>query len=166
MKIFKLKEKGFGTTAFFSEKNAPIWLTSETTIVGSTADHRWFWEKVLDLEVGEMIESDFHDITRILEIPDPLTAIEKNESVRRSAIFKTVKKESSRIRGTMAHNIIIDDSWGRGVLEINQVLNIEEAGTANFVYKKFPFGIIYIYKNRFGLSGWSHKWLKTWRNKL
>jgi hypothetical protein len=93
MKIFKLKEKGFGTTVFFNEKNAPTWLTSENTVKDSTMDMRWFWEKVLNLEVGETIDTDFYNITRILEVPEPSTVIEKNESVRRSAIFQTMKKD-------------------------------------------------------------------------
>lgn len=50
----------------FTESNAPSWLTSENTIVGSTMDYRWFWKDcVLTLQVGASIETDFRLITRI-----------------------------------------------------------------------------------------------------
>ena len=50
----------------FTETNAPDWLTSETTVPGSTMDMRWFWKDyVLTLEVGKSIDTDFRTITRI-----------------------------------------------------------------------------------------------------
>lgn len=50
---------------FFDETNAPDWLTSTNTILGSTMDMRWFWEKVLVLDVGQTIDTDFNTIERI-----------------------------------------------------------------------------------------------------
>lgn len=51
---------------FFDEYNAPIWLTSENTVQGSTMDMRWFWnDYVLQLSVGQFVDTDFHRITRI-----------------------------------------------------------------------------------------------------
>lgn len=51
----------------FDESDAPDWLTGRSTILGSTADMRWFWQKhVLTLEVGQSIDTDFQTITRIL----------------------------------------------------------------------------------------------------
>ena len=51
---------------FFTELNAPDWLTSVNTIKGSTMDGRWFWnDHVLKLEVGEFKDTDFQRITRI-----------------------------------------------------------------------------------------------------
>lgn len=49
----------------FTEANAPVWLTSENTIAGSTMDNRWFWkDHVLTLAVGASVETDFQTITR------------------------------------------------------------------------------------------------------
>jgi hypothetical protein len=50
----------------FTEDTAPIWLTSENTVPGSTMDSRWFWkEHVLTLKVGETVYTDFWDIARV-----------------------------------------------------------------------------------------------------
>jgi hypothetical protein len=50
----------------FTEETAPAWLTSCNTVPGSTMDNRWFWEeRVLTLEIGEYIDTDFTRITRI-----------------------------------------------------------------------------------------------------
>lgn len=54
------------STEFFTEENAPKWLTSEDTVKGSTMDYRWFWnDYVLTLKVGETINTDFRTIKRI-----------------------------------------------------------------------------------------------------
>lgn len=51
---------------YFTEKDAPDWITSVNSIKGSTMDNRWFWsEHVLMLEVGQSIETDFRYITRV-----------------------------------------------------------------------------------------------------
>ncbi len=67
MKAFKMKHKYFTKSeTFFTENDAPIWLTCEDTIKGSTMDNRWFWkEHVLTLEVGDTIDTDFQIITRL-----------------------------------------------------------------------------------------------------
>lgn len=54
-----------GKEKTFTDKTAPLWLTSEHTIRGSTMDNRWFWENCKRLGVGESIETDFHSIKRI-----------------------------------------------------------------------------------------------------
>jgi hypothetical protein len=52
--------------ATFDETTAPDWLTSKNTIKGSTMDQRWYWEDhVLTLNVGDSVETDFNEITRI-----------------------------------------------------------------------------------------------------
>ena len=51
---------------YFTELNAPDWLTGENTIKGSTMDCRWFWkEYVLTLKIGECVNTDFNQICRI-----------------------------------------------------------------------------------------------------
>lgn len=51
---------------YFTEETAPDWLTSCNTVKGSTMDNRWFWEeRVLALEVGESVQTDFSKITRL-----------------------------------------------------------------------------------------------------
>lgn len=63
---WKIKHEFFSEPSFFTEDNAPKWLTSENTVPGSTMDNRWFWEDYIKkLEVGETIDTDFHTITRI-----------------------------------------------------------------------------------------------------
>lgn len=63
---FKMVHKESETESRFTEHNAPLWLTSEDTIKGSTMDMRWFWkDHVLTLDIGESIDTDFHTITRI-----------------------------------------------------------------------------------------------------
>lgn len=49
----------------FTEDTAPLWLSSEDTIRGSTMDNRWFYKKVLELPLGGTILTDFHEIKRI-----------------------------------------------------------------------------------------------------
>ena len=50
----------------FTEADAPVWLTSENTVPGSTMDNRWFWKgHVLTLEVGASVDTDFRRITRV-----------------------------------------------------------------------------------------------------
>lgn len=62
---FKLQRE-FSKDEFFTELDAPKWLTAERTVPGSTGDGRWFWnEHVLTLEVGNSIDTDFSRITRI-----------------------------------------------------------------------------------------------------
>jgi hypothetical protein len=51
---------------YFTEETAPTWLTSVSTVRGSTMDTRWFWLYVLTLKVGSSISTDFRIITRIL----------------------------------------------------------------------------------------------------
>jgi hypothetical protein len=66
MKKFKMEHKFFSSVLEFDEFDAPDWLTSDYTVVGSTMDYRWFWEDhVLMLGVGECIETDFNWITRL-----------------------------------------------------------------------------------------------------
>lgn len=65
---FKMSHIFFKDAAeeFFSEADAPDWLTSVNTIKGSTMDNRWFWtDYVLKLSVGESVDTDFRTITRI-----------------------------------------------------------------------------------------------------
>lgn len=71
MKHFKMVNRFFVGETTFTEETAPDWLTSAKTVPGSTMDMRWFWEKVLKLEVGESINTDFQTITRIK--PKPIT---------------------------------------------------------------------------------------------
>lgn len=50
----------------FTDTTAPDWLTSVKTAPGSTMDMRWFWYGyVLPLKVGESVETDFQNITRV-----------------------------------------------------------------------------------------------------
>lgn len=50
----------------FTEATAPDWLTSRSTVRGSTMDMRWFWEShVLTLAVGKSVDTSFNKITRI-----------------------------------------------------------------------------------------------------
>lgn len=52
---------------FFTEDDAPKWLTSEDSVKGSTMDNRWFWnDHVLTLPVGGIVKTDFRTIKRIL----------------------------------------------------------------------------------------------------
>lgn len=63
---FSMQHMLGGPAKEFTEHDAPDWLTSKRTIPGSTMDHRWFWNnRVLKLEVGKSIKTDFHTITRI-----------------------------------------------------------------------------------------------------
>ena len=64
---FELTHKYFkGAIEYFTEEDAPDWLTSKNTVKGSTMDHRWFWtDHILTLEVGGSIETDFRKITRV-----------------------------------------------------------------------------------------------------
>jgi hypothetical protein len=64
---FEMKHLDFlNDVEIFTELDAPIWLTSETTTPGSTMDDRWFWQKhVLTLKVGESVDTDFRKITRL-----------------------------------------------------------------------------------------------------
>lgn len=56
----------FKTETVFSETDAPLWITSENSIKGSTMDNRWFWKDyVLKLDVMESVNTDFQTITRI-----------------------------------------------------------------------------------------------------
>lgn len=64
--LFKLQNKFFENSDFFTEETAPDWLTSVNTVKGSTMDNRWFFnDYVLTLEIGKSIETDFNIITRI-----------------------------------------------------------------------------------------------------
>ena len=55
-----------GAPTLFTDDTAPDWLTSCTTVKGSTMDNRWFWnDHVLTLEVGESVKTDFQLITRV-----------------------------------------------------------------------------------------------------
>lgn len=65
---FKMTHNFFkhSPTEYFSEHDAPDWLTSKNTVPGSTMDNRWFWNKhILTLGVGETAETEFKTITRI-----------------------------------------------------------------------------------------------------
>jgi len=54
------------TIKYFSEHDAPDWLTSATTVKGSTMDNRWFFrDHVLTLDVNASVETEFRTITRI-----------------------------------------------------------------------------------------------------
>jgi hypothetical protein len=53
------------TETKFNGYTAPLWLC-EGGIAGSTMDNRWFWnDHVMNLEVGETVETDFNIIKRI-----------------------------------------------------------------------------------------------------
>lgn len=65
MKTFKMQHTLSHTVKEFREGDAPSWLTSEKTVIGSTMDNRWFWELVKQLPVGGSIDTDFQTITRI-----------------------------------------------------------------------------------------------------
>lgn len=63
---FKRRTKGSDKFTEFTEHDAPDWLTSKNTVPGSTMDMRWFWnDHVLKMEVGDVIYTDFQEITRI-----------------------------------------------------------------------------------------------------
>lgn len=66
MKTFQMQHAVFSQSApvVFTEETAPAWL-KEGGHAGSTMDNRWFWNRVLRLEVGESIDTDFQKITRI-----------------------------------------------------------------------------------------------------
>lgn len=56
----------FNQVSIFSKENAPDWLTCKGQISNSTMDNSWFFrDRVLKLEVGESVETDFHIIERI-----------------------------------------------------------------------------------------------------
>lgn len=64
--VFKMDHIFFDRSAIFTVDTAPLWLTSENTVPGSTMDNRWFWkDHVLTLKVGQTAHTDFHNITRI-----------------------------------------------------------------------------------------------------
>jgi len=66
MKKFKIVHMLGNSCYEFNENTAPDWLTSVDTVEGSTMDDRWFWKQhVLQLDIGESVETDFHTITRI-----------------------------------------------------------------------------------------------------
>lgn len=68
VKRFEMRHNCFRDSKpqYFTELNAPKWLTSEDTIEGSTMDDRWFWkDHVLTLEVGASVDTDFQTITRL-----------------------------------------------------------------------------------------------------
>lgn len=65
-KVFNAFHIVHGTNLVFTEDTAPSWLTGEHTVKGSTMDCRWFWtDHVLQLGVGNSIETDYHKITRL-----------------------------------------------------------------------------------------------------
>lgn len=62
---FRMLNKFSGNTSEFTDKNPPKWL-SEGGRMDSTMDNRWFWEDyVLTLGIGQMVQTDFSEITRI-----------------------------------------------------------------------------------------------------
>lgn len=64
--VFRMDHIIFDRSAIFTVDAAPLWLTSENTVPGSTMDNRWFWkDHVLTLNVGQTAHTDFHNITRI-----------------------------------------------------------------------------------------------------
>lgn len=65
--VFEMKHKFFeNNVEFFTENDAPAWVTSENTVRGSTMDSRWFWKDyVLTLAVGDSIDTDFRMIKRL-----------------------------------------------------------------------------------------------------
>lgn len=64
--LFEIMDSVFKTKKTFTEASAPSWLTSETTVKGSTMDMRWFFkDHVLTLKVGESVDTDFSAIKRI-----------------------------------------------------------------------------------------------------
>lgn len=66
MKAFMLYNFWFAHSSYFTEEDAPDWLTSKNTVKGSTMDMRWFWKEcVLTLQVGYSVDTDFNRITRI-----------------------------------------------------------------------------------------------------
>ena len=66
MKSFKMVHDIFLTERFFTEDDAPEWLTCSKAVKGSTSDSSWFWnDYVLQLAIGASIQTDFHVITRI-----------------------------------------------------------------------------------------------------
>lgn len=67
IKNFKLTSTDFKSEpTYFEEHNAPDWLTSCMTVVGSTMDQRWFWtDHVLRLEVGDAVYTDNHEVLRL-----------------------------------------------------------------------------------------------------
>lgn len=67
MKRFRMTHRFLKTEAEeFDETNAPDWLTSCNTVVGSASDDRWFWrDHVLQLPVGGVVNTWFQKIERI-----------------------------------------------------------------------------------------------------
>lgn len=66
MKQFSMRHLFFATAPeLFSEATAPDWLRYGGK-EGSTMCNRWFWNnRVMNLEVGESIKTDFQEILRI-----------------------------------------------------------------------------------------------------
>lgn len=64
---FKMTHRHLQTSEpeYFDESTAPDWLTSVNTVKGSAKDKRAFYERVLALEVGQTIKTDFRIIERI-----------------------------------------------------------------------------------------------------
>ena len=63
---FKMTHQVFNTEKWFTETDAPDWLTGKKTIKGSTMDTRWFWTgHVLTLNVGQSVDTDFQTVTRV-----------------------------------------------------------------------------------------------------
>ena len=62
---FRMEHDIFETISYFTEDTAPSWLTSKSTVPGSTMDNRWFWDEVKSMKVHDTIDTDFHKITRI-----------------------------------------------------------------------------------------------------
>ena len=66
---FKMTHKVFkdNQPEYFTEKDAPEWLSSVNTVIGSTMDMRWWFEDVvLMLSVGDSVDTDFRVIERVL----------------------------------------------------------------------------------------------------
>lgn len=65
-KRFQARHLIFRTVDYFTDHDAPDWLTSTKTVPGSTMDDRWFWnDHVLTLGIRESVQTDFHEITRL-----------------------------------------------------------------------------------------------------
>jgi len=66
--VFEMAHLFFSSSPIerFTDRSAPDWLTSINTIKGSTMDNRWFWtDRVLKLDIGCCVHTDFHKITRV-----------------------------------------------------------------------------------------------------
>jgi hypothetical protein len=76
MKVFSVQHRIFDKSkpVVFTEKSAPDWLKAHHR-PGSTMDTGWFWEqRVLKLEVGDMIETDYRKVTRLEDVEENLPA--------------------------------------------------------------------------------------------